>query len=87
MECKRIRFYLYMKRMGLKAVQAKAFKVTTNSKHDKPVYPDLLERDTSTTGINQKWVSGVSYSVPGVQGKHGCLNEPRVYLKYMAMAA
>lgn len=50
-----------MKRMGLKAVQTRAFKVTTNSKHNKPVYPDLLERDTSTTAVNQKWVSDISY--------------------------
>ena len=50
-----------MKRMGLKAIQARAFKVTTNSNHDKPVYRDLLERDTSTTGINQKWVSDPGY--------------------------
>jgi putative transposase len=24
----------------------------------------------------------VTYSVPGVQGGHGCLNEPRVCLEY-----
>lgn len=28
------------------------------------------------------WGEDVYYSVPGVQGGHGCLNEPRVCLEY-----
>ncbi|CAA0167652.1 protein of unknown function (plasmid) [Escherichia coli] len=30
----------------------------------------------------QVWCGDVTYSVPGVQGGHGCLNEPRVCLEY-----
>ena len=32
--------------------------------------------------IGDRWRLDETYSVPGAQGKHGCLNEPRVYLKY-----
>lgn len=28
------------------------------------------------------WVADFTYGVPGVQGGHGCLNEPRVCLEY-----
>ncbi len=49
-----------MKRMDLKALQTKAFKVTTDSHHAKPVYPDLMKRGISTSGINQKWTSEVT---------------------------
>ncbi len=32
--------------------------------------------------VGHRWRLDETYSVPGVQGKQGCLNEPRVYLKY-----
>lgn len=31
---------------------------------------------------NQVWSWDITYCVPGVQGKHGCLNGPRTYLKF-----
>ncbi|WP_192892726.1 hypothetical protein [Escherichia coli] len=31
---------------------------------------------------DQLWVADFTYGVPGVQGGHGCLNEPRVCLEY-----
>ena len=31
---------------------------------------------------NEVWTWDITKCVPGAQGKHGCLNEPRVYLKY-----
>ena len=36
----------------------------------------------TATGPNQVWSWDISYCVPGVQGEHGCSNEPRVYLEY-----
>ena len=60
-DCSKAKVARRMKALGLKAVQAKVFKVTTDSEHSKPVYADLLERDTSTTTINQKWVSDITY--------------------------
>jgi transposase InsO family protein len=49
-----------MRAQGLKAIQAKKFKVTTDSSHSKPVAPDLLEQDFSATAPNRKWVSDIS---------------------------
>ena len=37
------------------------FKVTTDSKHSKPVTPDLLEQDFSAAAPNQKWTSDITY--------------------------
>ncbi len=50
-----------MRTQGLKASQAKKFKVTTDSNHSKPVAPDLIEQDFSATAPNQKWASDISY--------------------------
>ncbi len=48
-----------------------------------PLYrAELLERQFAVTGAKQVWCGDVTYSVPGVQGGHGCLNEPRVCLEY-----
>ena len=46
--------------LGLKAIQAKKFKVTTDSNHSKPVAPDLLEQDFSAATPNQKWTSDIT---------------------------
>jgi putative transposase len=35
--------------------------VTTDSKHDLPIVPNVLARDFSATDINQKWVGDISY--------------------------
>ena len=45
-----------MQTLALQAVQAKKFKVTTDSEHDKPVAPDLLQQDFSAEEANRKWV-------------------------------
>ena len=47
--------------LGLKAIQAKKFKVTTDSEHHKPVAPDLLQQDFTAQDPNEKWVSDISY--------------------------
>src|SRR5206468_3813866 len=36
------------------------FLVTTNSNHDRPVYPNLA-RDLVLTGLNQLWVADITY--------------------------
>ncbi len=51
--------------LGLKAVQALKFKVTTDSEHDKPVVADLLQQDFTASCLNQKWVSDITYSWTG----------------------
>jgi transposase InsO family protein len=50
-----------MRRQGLRAKAARKFKATTNSRHDLPVAPNLLQRDFSASAANQKWVSDISY--------------------------
>jgi putative transposase len=60
-ECSENRVARRMQTMDLKAVQAKKFKVTTDSNHSKPIAPDLLEQDFSATTANQKWTSDITY--------------------------
>jgi len=50
-----------MRIMQLKACQSRKFKVTTDSAHDKPVAPDLIQRDFTASSMNQKWVSDITY--------------------------
>jgi putative transposase len=50
-----------MKTLGLCGIQAKKFKVTTDSNHSKPVAPDLLEQNFTAAKANEKWVSDITY--------------------------
>lgn len=50
-----------MKRQNLRAKAAKKFKATTNSNHNLPVAPNLLQQDFSVTAPNRKWVSDITY--------------------------
>ncbi len=50
-----------MRDNGLRALQRRWFKRTTDSQHDNPVAPNLLEQDFTATGPNQKWGSDISY--------------------------
>jgi putative transposase len=50
-----------MRRQGLRAKAAKKFKATTNSKHNLPVAPNLLQQDFSATAPNQKFVGDITY--------------------------
>lgn len=59
--CSENRVARRMRRLGLRAIQAKKFKVTTDSNHSKPVAPDLIEQDFTAGSPNEKWVSDISY--------------------------
>ena len=50
-----------MQRQGLIARAARKFKASTDSKHDLPVAPNLLEQDFTTSAVNQKWCSDITY--------------------------
>ncbi len=65
-ECSENRVARRMRTLGLRAIQAKKFKVTTDSNHSKPVAPDLLEQDFSATAPNQKWTSDITYGAPSL---------------------
>jgi putative transposase len=50
-----------MRQNGLKALQKRRYKKTTDSQHDRPVAPNLLDQDFTATGPNQKWAADISY--------------------------
>jgi putative transposase len=49
-----------MRDNGLKAMQKRRFKKTTDSAHRGPVAPNLLDRDFAADGPDQKWGSDIS---------------------------
>jgi len=50
-----------MRRQGLRAKAAKKFKATTNSRHNLPVAPNLLQQDFRAVEPNQKYVGDITY--------------------------
>jgi putative transposase len=50
-----------LRRQGLRAKAAKKFKATTNSNHNLPVAPNLLQQDFTATRPNQKYVGDITY--------------------------
>ena len=70
-----------MKELGLVSCQQPTHRYKRGG-HEHVAIPNYLERQFAVTEPNQVWCGDVTYSVPGVQGGHGCLNEPRVCLEY-----
>lgn len=54
-----------LKKQGLVAKAGRKYKATTNSKHNLPVAPNLLEQDFTAIAPNQKWVSDITYIETG----------------------
>jgi transposase InsO family protein len=50
-----------MRRQGLVAKAGRKFKATTNSAHNLPVSPNLLEQDFTCQSINEKWAGDITY--------------------------
>ena len=50
-----------MKEKGLKSKVCKKYKATTNSNHNMPVAPNLLNREFTAARANQKWVGDITY--------------------------
>lgn len=50
-----------MKRIGLRGIQSRKFKHTTNSRHHLPLAPNLLEQDFNPKHANQAWVGDITY--------------------------
>ena len=55
------------KKLGLRCKQKRKFKVTTDSKHNLPVAPNLLERNFAVAAPNRAWVSDITY-IPTDEG-------------------
>lgn len=56
-----------MKQVGLVCKTKRKFKITTNSRHDKPVAPNLLKRQFKVDQPNRYWVGDITY-IPTDQG-------------------
>lgn len=50
-----------MRENNLRPKTRKNFKVTTDSKHNKPVHDNLLDRQFDAAAPNQRWVSDLTY--------------------------
>ena len=50
-----------MREQGWRAKGSKKFKATTNSRHNLPVAPNLLQQNFEAIHPNQKWVSDLTY--------------------------
>jgi len=50
-----------MKEMGLRATSKTSYVVTTDSDHQYPIYPNLLERQFMVDAPNTAWVTDITY--------------------------
>jgi transposase InsO family protein len=50
-----------LRRQGLIAKAARKFKATTHSRHNLPVFDNLLAQDFTATAPNQKWAGDITY--------------------------
>jgi len=61
MRCSENRVANVMRVAGIVAVQKRKFRVTTNSKHNYPVWPNVLNRNFVVEKPNAVWVSDITY--------------------------
>jgi transposase InsO family protein len=59
--CSENRVARVMREAAIVAVQKRKFRLTTNSKHDDPVWPNVLERNFTVDRPNAVWVSDITY--------------------------
>ncbi len=59
--CSENRVASVMRANDIVAVQRRKFRVTTNSKHDYPVWPNVLDRNFEAEKPNKVWVSDITY--------------------------
>lgn len=55
------------KQLGLRCRQKRRFKATTDSRHNLPVAPNLLDRQFAVTAPNRAWVTDITY-IPTDEG-------------------
>ena len=54
-----------MREAGISVRRKKKYKVTTDSKHQNPIYPNVLKRRFNVSGIDQVYVSDITYISTG----------------------
>lgn len=59
--CSRNRVARLMRQAGLRAKRYRRYRVTTHSRHRRPVAPNHLARRFTATMPNEKWVSDITY--------------------------
>ena len=59
--CGKYRAKTIMKMAGVEAKQKRRFKATTDSNHNKKVFPNLLKREFTVLAPNTVWVSDITY--------------------------
>jgi putative transposase len=65
--CSRKRIARLMRENGITASRKRRRVVTTNSRHENPVAPNLLQRDFTAPAPNRKWATDITY-IPTAQG-------------------
>ena len=54
-----------MREAGIRVLPRRRFVRTTDSRHDHPIAPNLLEQDFRASGPNQRWVTDITYIPTG----------------------
>ena len=60
-----------LKRQGLRPVYKRPYRVTTDSAHNKPIAPHVLDRRFDGWRVNQAWVADITYSMPSQRSPPG----------------
>jgi transposase InsO family protein len=60
-ECGKHRVSRLMRENGIKPKSKKKFKATTQSKHNKPIHANHLNREFNSQQKNERWVSDITY--------------------------
>jgi len=60
--CSRGTVYRLMREHGIQSKRKSKWKATTNSKHNLPVAPNLLNQDFDVETPNTVWVSDITYN-------------------------
>jgi transposase InsO family protein len=65
--CSENRVARIMREYGIRAKRSRRFKATTNSGHELPTAPNLLDRNFEAEGPNQVWATDITY-IPTDEG-------------------
>jgi putative transposase len=65
--CSRNRVARLMRDNGIQSKRRRKFKAATNSKHNYPVAPNLLDRNFTVEALNKVWVNDITY-IPTDEG-------------------